>query len=141
MKRFLVSTLINALALWITSLLIPAIHLNPYGGTGLWQSIGSFVFVGIIFGFVNSIIAPVVKVLAFPLYLLTFGLISLVINGALLLFVAWLSRLFGANIFSIDGFTKEGLTIESLGWAILAAVIMSIAAFLGRAIFKVLRIL
>lgn len=102
---------------------------------------GSFVFVGIIFGFVNSIIAPVVKVLAFPLYLLTFGLISLVINGSLLLLVAWLSRLFGSNIFSIDGFTQEGLTIESLGWAILAAVIMSIAAFFARSIFKVLRIL
>jgi putative membrane protein len=141
MKRFLVATLINALALWITTLVIPAIHLNPYGGTGLWQTMGSFVFVGIIFGFVNSIIAPVVKVLAFPLYLLTFGLISLVINGSLLLLVAWLSRLFGSNIFSIDGFTQEGLTIESLGWAILAAVIMSIAAFFARSIFKVLRIL
>jgi putative membrane protein len=79
--------------------------------------------------------------LAFPLYLLTFGLISLVINGALLLLVAWLSRLFGANIFSIDGFTKEGLTIQSLGWAILAALVMSVASFLARSIFKALRIL
>jgi putative membrane protein len=141
MKRFLVSTVINALALWLTTLVIPAIKLNPYGGSGLWQSIGSFLFVGLIFGLVNSIIAPVVKVLAFPLYLLTFGLISLVINGAMLLFVAWLSRQFGANIFTIEGFTKEGLTVGSLGWAILAAVIMSVAAFIGRAIFKALRIL
>jgi putative membrane protein len=141
MKRFLVGTVINALGLWLTSLLIPAIHLNPYGGSGLWQSILSFLFVGMIFGLVSATIAPVVKVLAFPLYLLTFGLISLVINGALLLFVAWLSRLFGANVFSIDGFTKEGLTIQSLGWAILAALVMSVASFVARAIFKALKLL
>ncbi len=141
MKRFLIGTVINAIGLWLTSLLIPAIHLNPYGGPGLWQSILSFLFVGMIFGLVSSIIAPVVKVLAFPLYLLTFGLISLVINGALLLFVAWLSRLFGASVFSIDGFTKEGLTIQSLGWAILAALIMSLASFVARAVFKALRLL
>jgi len=141
MKRFLIGTVINALGLWLTSLLIPAIHLTPYGGNGLWQAILSFLFVGIIFGLVSATIAPVVKVLAFPLYLLTFGLISLVINGALLLFVAWLSRLFGANVFSIDGFTKEGLTIQSLGWAILAALVMSLASFVARAIFKALRLL
>lgn len=141
MKRFLIGTVINALGLWLTSLLIPAIHLTPYGGNGLWQSILSFLFVGMIFGLVSATIAPVVKVLALPLYLLTFGLISLVINGALLLFVAWLSRLFGANVFAIDGFTKEGLTIQSLGWAILAALVMSVASFVARAIFKVLRLL
>jgi putative membrane protein len=91
----------------------------------------------VIFGLVNAIIAPVVKVLAFPLYILTFGLISFVINGALLLFVAWLSTQIGADILTIDGFTSEGLTIESLGWAILAAIIISISSFFARGIFKV----
>ena len=141
MKRFLVGTVINALGLWITTLIIPAVHLKPYGGDGLWNSIGSFLFIGVIFGLVSAIIAPVVKVLALPLYILTFGLISLVINGALLLLVAWLSQQFGANLFSIDGFTKEGLSIASLGWAVLAALVMSIASFFARAVFKGLRLL
>jgi putative membrane protein len=79
--------------------------------------------------------------LAIPLYILTFGLISLLINGALLLFVAWLSRLVGGDVFRIDGFTQEGLTIQSLGWAILGAIILSIASFLTRGLFKLLRIL
>jgi putative membrane protein len=95
--RFLASTLINALALWVATLLIPAITLTPYGGEGTWQTIGSFVLMGAIFGLVHAIIAPVVKVLAFPLYILTFGLISFVINGALLLFVAWLSSQIGQD--------------------------------------------
>ena len=141
MKRFLVGTVINALGLWAVTLLVPAIHLTPYGGSDIWSQILSFLLVGLIFGLVNSLIAPVVKVLALPLYILTFGLISLVINGALLLFVAWLSQLVGGNVFSIDGFTTEGLNVESLGWAILGALIMSVAAFFARALFKALRIL
>jgi len=141
MIRFFVSTSINALALWVATILIPAIALTPYGGEGTWQRIGSFLLVGAIFGLVNAIIAPIIKVLAFPLYVLTFGLISFVINGALLLFVAWLSSQIGSDIFTIDGFTSEGLTVESMGWAILGAVIISIASLIGRWIFKILRIL
>ena len=141
MIRFLVSSIISAGAIWLVTFLIPAVTLTPYGGDGLWQTIASYLLVGAIFGLINAIIAPVVKVLAFPLYVLTFGLISFVINGALLLFVAWLSTQIGADILTIEGFTTEGLTIESLGWAILASVIISISSFLARAIFKAARIL
>ncbi len=141
MIRFFVSTSINALALWVATILVPAITLTPYGGEGVWQRIGSFLLVGAIFGLVNAIVAPIIKVLAFPLYILTFGLISFVINGALLLFVAWLSSQIGSDIFTIDGFTSEGLTVESMGWAILGAVIISIASLIGRWVFKILRIL
>ncbi len=141
MIRFLVSSIISAGAIWLVTLVIPAVTLTPYGGDGLWQTIGSFLLVGAIFGLINSIIAPVVKVLAFPLYILTFGLISFVINGALLLLVAWLSTQIGADILTIEGFTSEGLTVESLGWAILASIIISISSFFARAIFKAARIL
>lgn len=141
MLRFLASTIINAGALWVVTLVIPAVVLTPYGGDGLWQTIGSFLLIGAIFGLVHAIIAPVVKVLAFPLYVLTFGLISFVINGALLLLVAWLSTQIGNGLLTIEGFTSEGLTIESMGWSILAAVIISISSFLGRAIFRVTGIL
>jgi putative membrane protein len=139
--RFLASTIINAGALWVVTLVIPAVVMTPYGGDGLWQTIGSFLLIGAIFGLVHAIIAPVVRVLAFPLYVLTFGLISFVINGALLLLVAWLSTQIGNDLLTIEGFTSEGLTIESMGWSILAAVIISISSFLGRAIFKVTGIL
>jgi putative membrane protein len=141
MVRFLVSTVLNAIGLWVVTLCIPAIKLTPYGGTEIWATIGSFLLVAVVFGFVNGIIAPVIKVLALPLYILTFGLISFLINGALLLFVAWLSQLWGNNIFTINGLTSEGLSIESLGWAILGSIVMSITAFVGRGLFKALRLL
>jgi putative membrane protein len=140
MLRFLVSTIVNAVGLWVATLVIPQIQLTPYGGTGLWETMASFLVIGALFGIVNAIIGPVIKILAFPLYIITFGLISFVINGFLLLLVAWLSNLLGADVFAIDGFTSEGLEIASLGWAILAALVMSIASFFTRSVLKVLRI-
>lgn len=140
MLRFLISSIVNAVGLWVATTLVPAVKLTPYGGDGIWQTIGSFLLIGAIFGLINAIIAPVIKVLAFPLYIITFGLIAFVINGALLLLVAWISTQIGADVFSIEGFTSEGLAIESLGWAILAALIMSISSFFTRTVLKILKI-
>jgi putative membrane protein len=140
MLRFLVSTIVNAVGLWVATLVIPQIKLTPYGGDGLWETIASFLVIGAIFGLVNAIIGPVIKILAFPLYILTFGLIAFVINGALLLLVAWLSSLLGADVFSIEGFTSEGLEIASFGWAILGALVMSVASFLTRTVLRILKI-
>lgn len=140
MKRFLIGTIVNAFGLWAATTIVPQVSLTPYGGDGLWETIASFLVVGAIFGLVNAIIAPVIKALAFPLYILTFGLIAFVINGSLLLLVAWLSGFLGADVFAIEGFTSEGLAIESLGWAILAAIVMSIASFLTRTILRILKI-
>jgi putative membrane protein len=140
MLRFLVSTIVNAVGLFVATLLIPQIQVTPYGGDGVWETIGSFLLIGALFGLVNAIIAPVIKVLAFPLYIITFGLIAFVINGAMLLLAAWLSSLIGADVISIDGFTSEGLEIASLGWAILGAIMMSIASFFARSVLRVLKI-
>lgn len=140
MLRFLIGTIVNAVGLWAATTLVPQVSLTPYGGDGLWQTIGSYLVIGALFGLVNAVIGPVIKVLAFPLYIITFGLIAFVINGALLLLVAWLSSLLGADVFAIEGFTSEGLAIESLGWAILAAIVMSVASFLTRSVLKILKI-
>lgn len=142
MKRFVVGTIINALGLWLTTLVVTPIQLTPYGGTDVWPTIGSFLLVGVVFGLVSAIVAPVIKVLAFPIYILTFGLISFVINGALLIFVAWLSGFFGSGGgLSIRGFDATGLSWEALGWAMLGAIVMSVASFLARWVFKIARIL
>ena len=140
MLRSLVSTIVNAVGLFVATLLIPQIQVTPYGGDGVWQTIGSFLLIGALFGIVNALIAPVIKVLAFPLYIITFGLIAFVINGAMLLLAAWLSSLIGADVISIDGFTSEGLEIAGFGWAILGAIVMSIASFLTRSVLRVLKI-
>ena len=60
MLRFLISTIVNAVGLWAATLVIPQVQLTPYGGDGLWETIGSFLVIGAIFGLVNAIIAPVI---------------------------------------------------------------------------------
>ena len=140
MLRFLVSTIVNAVGLFVATSLVPQVNITPYGGDGVWETIASFLLIGAMFGIVHAVIAPVIKVLAFPLYIITFGLIAFVINGAMLLLVAWLSGLIGSEILTIEGFTSEGLTIDSLGWAILAAIVMSIASFLTRSVLRILKI-
>jgi putative membrane protein len=117
------------------------VHLRPYGGTDLLNVVLTLLAIGAIFGLINAVIAPVIKIIAIPLYIITFGLISFVINGALLLLVAWISQQFSPDTFAIDGFTSEGLAIASLGWAILAALVMSLCSFIGRGLFKAMKIL
>lgn len=141
MKRFLVSTVLNGLGIWLISAIIPGVHLKPFGGTEIWQLVITLLAIGAIFGVINSVIAPVIKVIALPLYILTFGLISFVINGALLLLVAWISQQIASTTFTIDGFTRTGLSIVSLGWAILASIVLSIFSFIGRSLFKAMRLL
>lgn len=136
MVRFLLNTGVNAVALWLVTLIVPAIKLAPYGRDDFWMTVLSYLLVALVFGLVHAVIGPVIKVLSTPLYIITFGLINLVINGALLLFVAWLSQLIGSPIFSIDGFTREGLAVGSMGWAILGALIMSIIGGIGRKVFS-----
>ena len=116
MLRFLITTVANAFGLWIANNLIPQITLTPYGGEGLVETIGTYLVVGAIFGLVNAVLGTLIKIIAFQLYIISFGLISFVVNGALLLVVAYISTLIGTEVFSIQGFTSEILTIDSLGY-------------------------
>lgn len=141
MIRILIGTAINAIGLWVAASIVPGIHFHSYFGTQTWQVALSYLLVGALFGVVSAVIAPVIKVLAFPIYLLTFGLISFVINGAILLFVAWISGLIGQDTLAIDGFTSTGLTIESLGWAMLGAIVISIASMVANWVLRLARIL
>ena len=140
MLRFIMGTIANAFGLWVAASLIPAVSLNPYGGEGFWPELGSYLLVAALLGLVNSIVGPIIKIVALPLYIITFGLISFVINGAMLLLVAWLSQLFGGELLTIDGVSSSGLAIESLAWATLAAIVISIAATVARGVLKLLRL-
>ena len=77
-----------------------------------------------VFTLVNSIVRPIVAVLAFPLYLLTFGLFALVTNALIFLLTGWLSGQFGLA-FHVDGFWAAllGGTITAIISAIVVAVI------------------
>ena len=78
--------------LWVTTLLVPSISITS---TTASETVIAFAVIAFVFTLVNSIIKPVVKTLAFPLYLLTFGLFALVTNSLLFALTGWLSTSLG----------------------------------------------
>jgi putative membrane protein len=84
----LIRLVISAIALWISTLLIHGITL---GGSNVAKKIGTLLVVAAIFGIVNAILRPVIKVLGCWAYILTLGLIALVVNGALFLLTSWIA--------------------------------------------------
>ena len=89
MFEFAVRVLVNAIALIAAVKLVPNVAFN-----GDWWQL---ILLAIVFGLVNAYIRPIVKLLSLPLNLLTFGLIGLVINTAMVLLAAWLSEFLKAD--------------------------------------------
>jgi putative membrane protein len=103
--RLILKLLINAAALWAAGELISGINLEG----DFW----TILLVALIFGLVNTFIKPILKVLSFPVILLTIGLFTLVINAAMLGLTAGIS---------------EALSIDNFWSALLGAVVISIVS-------------
>ncbi len=108
--------------LWVTTLLVPSISVTS---TTASETVIALAVIAFVFTLVNSIIKPVVKTLAFPLYLLTFGLFALVTNSLLFALTGWLS-------------TSLGIPMTTGGfWSCLAgAVITSVVASLVSGVLR-----
>jgi putative membrane protein len=113
--RLLLRLIINALALWLTTLLVAGVHVIAFAPGGTLETVLTFLLVAAIFGIVNGIIGNLIRIVAFPLYILTLGLISLVVNGLLFLLVGLISDLLGF-----------GLKVDGFWWGVLAALVMAI---------------
>ena len=107
--KMILRILINAVALWLTALIIKPIQLS--------SNILEIIIVAIVFGLVNAIIKPIVKLLSLPLTVVTLGLFALVINMAMLLLTSWL----------VGGWLSiEGNFLQQLLYAFLGSIVISI---------------
>ena len=118
--RFIVRLLINALALWLTTLIVGGVHIVPYAPGETLETILTLLLVALIFGIVNGIIGNFIRIVAFPIYILTLGLIALIVNGLLLLLVSWISKTF-------LGF---GLFVDDFWWGVLGALVLGLISWL-----------
>jgi putative membrane protein len=84
----LIRLVITAVALWITTLVLSGIEL---GGDTAVKKIGTLLIVAAIFGIVNAVLRPIIKVLGCWAYVLTLGLVAFLVNGALFMFTSWLA--------------------------------------------------
>lgn len=90
--EFIARLLATMAGLWVTTRLVSSISIESSSTS---QTVIVLAAVALVFTAVNSIIKPVVTTLAFPLYLLTFGLFALVTNSALFALTGWLSTSLG----------------------------------------------
>ena len=111
--RFLLRLIINALALWLTTLIVSGVTVKPYA-PDTTALVLTYLLIALIFGVVNAIVGTVIRIVAFPLYILSLGLISLLVNAFLLFIVSWISDAMGFGL-HIDGFWSGVLGALVLG--------------------------
>jgi putative membrane protein len=106
----LVSLLINAAALWVATQVVDGIS---FTGT-----IPSLLGVAIVFGVLNVVVRPILKLVTCPFYVLTLGLFTFVVNAVMLLITSAASEALGLD-FHVAGFVP----------AFIGALVVSIVSF------------
>ncbi len=112
MPRFLITWLLTAASLLLTSKLVPDFTLD---------TITAAAIAAVIIGLVNAIVRPILVILTFPLTLLTLGLFLLVVNGISLGLVAYLT---------------PGFTITGFLPAIIGSIVLSLVSGVLDSIFQ-----
>ena len=115
--KILIKLVVTAVAVWIATLVISGIHLHTHSTSG---KIGTLIVVALIFGIINLVVKPIAKTIGCLAYVITFGLISIVVNGLLF----WLTSYIAGKLqvpFHITGFVPAvlgALLVGVVGWVL-----------------------
>lgn len=116
MRNFVIRVIINAVAIAVTALLIPNIHIAD-------NNIGALLVIGLVFGTVNALLKPILIFLTCPAVILSLGLFILVINGLLLLIT--------------DSLVGDRLVIEGGIWtAMLGGIVIALVSMILEALLQ-----
>ncbi len=121
MTRFLISWILSGAALAAAAGLLGD-HMNIGKAADTTQErLIALAIVALVFSLINTFVAPVVKTLSLPFIVITLGLFLLVINALLLLLTDWIAGKLDVTFY-----------VESFGWAVLGAIVISVVnAVLG----------
>ena len=97
--------LVNTLALFVVASVVPHVH---------YRSWVTLAIAALVLGLANAVVRPVLFVLTLPLTIVTLGLFLLVLNGIVLELVAWV---------------VPGFRIDSFGWAVVGALVLTVISF------------
>ena len=127
MIDLLVKILINAVAVYVAVLVVPQIVFPAADDLlklqGNWWHV---VVVAVILALINSYLKPILKMLSFPITLLTMGLFAFILNAALLLLVAFIADAIDIQ-FTIGGFPPN-FTADSFVGALLGSIVISVVS-------------
>jgi putative membrane protein len=96
----LIRLAISALALWIATLVVPGIDLST---ESVPKAVGTLLAVAVIFGVINAVLRPIIKMVGCGLYVLTLGLVAIVVNGLLFLLAGVIAEQLNLP-FEVDNF-------------------------------------
>lgn len=120
MKKGLIRLAINGVALYAAIAIMSGRGINPQSED--WVSL---IWLALIFGVINAVLKPVLKVMTCPLIILTLGLGTLLINTLLFYLAGMIGARFGV-----------GFTVDNFGAAFIGALIVSVISFLLSLLFK-----
>ena len=104
----LIAILVNAAALWVAVWIVPGLN---WKGDEWWK----FLLVAVAFSLINTYIKPILRILTFPISILTLGLFLLVINALLLMLTG-----------AISDQLRLGFTVADFWAALLGSIVISI---------------
>jgi putative membrane protein len=112
MVRFILRGLVAALGLWVAAQIVHGVHIQG------WKTL---VIAGLLLGLANALVRPIVTFLTIPLTVVTLGLFLLVVNGLMILLVAWVLHRFHDHSFQVDGLIPAVFTTIVIFFVSLAA--------------------
>ena len=118
MNAFLIRWAINTLALYVAIAIVPGI--NPESTR--WFAL---LILGLIFGLLNAVVRPVLKLLTCPLILFSLGLFVLILNTVLFVLTGWLGSQF-----------HIGFTVQNFWAAFLGALVTSVISYVLTMLLK-----
>lgn len=123
MRSFVVNTVVTAVAFYVLTKLLP--DANIATGVTYDGELTGLLGLAVIFGVVNGLIGPVIRILAFPLNLMTMGLIGFAINAGLLLATAYVANSTGFDL-QVGAFPPDLLKADTIVAAVIGSVVLSV---------------
>ena len=109
--RFLMRLALNGIAIVIAAWFVPGVHVTGFAPA---------LIAGVLLGFVNAIVRPLLLILTFPFTLLTLGLFIFIVNAIC----------FGLTAAMVPGFNLDGFLAAFLGALVVTIVSWLLSAFL-----------
>jgi putative membrane protein len=130
-KGFVASLIATGIALWVTARFVSGITIPSSGFHKLPNDLLTFGIIALVFGIANGLVKPVVKMLSFPITLLTLGLAGIVINAVLFLAAAWVTNQVGGHV-KVGDFPPTLLTQATVVAALLGSIVLGIVSAIAR---------
>lgn len=108
----ILSLLATMISVGISAYLLPGVSVTGWGPL-FWTAV--------VMGLVNAILKPILKILTFPISILTLGLFSVVLNVLLIMLVDYF----------VSGFTIDGFI-----WAVIFSVVLSVVSSVVGTVVK-----